>query len=245
MSKQSTHTPFEIINLAESIPEPDEVGEPESPLRTSTIPVIRGNKTVRIPSSETGLNATIDLMKAEGRDNDDVQDASRTKAETDADPEAQPVQRKLENPKILIVEDTLELAEVLQATLESMGLESNYETHGLKALDRVKDLMPDIVLLDIGLPDITGWQMLDGIKEITGEKHLPTIIVITAFGDPANRLVGKLQNIHSYLIKPFTPDEVERLVTMAINGEKPSVIDFDTEAKTQPSRGKGKPSATG
>jgi DNA-binding response OmpR family regulator len=50
---------------------------------------------------------------------------------------------------------------------------------------------------------------------------MPPIIIITAYGDPANRVIGKLQNIHSYLVKPFTPDQVERVVAMALRGERP------------------------
>lgn len=125
---------------------------------------------------------------------------------------------------ILIVEDTVELAEVIQATLEGMGLESIYETHGKTGLERLKELNPDLVILDIGLPDISGWKMLDSIKEYatSSNQPMPTIIVVTAFGDPANRLIGKLQNIHSYLVKPFTPDQVEVVVEMALRGEKPS-----------------------
>ena len=130
---------------------------------------------------------------------------------------------------ILIVEDTVELAEVIQATLESMGLEALTAVHGEIGLDKYRAENPEIILLDIGLPDMTGWKFLDAIKEMKTKKQiaeLPTIIVITAYDDAANRLVGKLQGIHSYLIKPFTPDHVERLVTMAINGEKPSTTDI-------------------
>ena len=46
---------------------------------------------------------------------------------------------------------------------------------------------------------------------------MPKIIVITAYGDPANRLIGKLQNVHEYLVKPFTSDEVERVVLSALS----------------------------
>lgn len=125
---------------------------------------------------------------------------------------------------ILIVEDTVELAEVIQATLEGMGFKSVHETHGKTGLERLKEINPEIVILDIGLPDISGWKMLDSIKEhaTTSKQSMPTIIVVTAFGDPANRLIGKLQNIHSYLLKPFTPDQVEKIVGMAIRGESPS-----------------------
>ena len=88
--------------------------------------------------------------------------------------------------------------------------------------------------MDIGLPDILGWKMLDLIKEAYADKEtmIPTIIVITAYGDPANRLNGKLQNIHSYLLKPFTPDEVERVVGMALRGERPPEPKFGGESSS-------------
>jgi CheY-like chemotaxis protein len=83
------------------------------------------------------------------------------------------------------------------------------------------ELNPDIVLLDISLPDMMGWKIMDIIKERfeqgADSATMPIVIVITAYDDPANRLVGKLQGIHSYLIKPFTADEIERIVTQAIS----------------------------
>jgi CheY-like chemotaxis protein len=94
-----------------------------------------------------------------------------------------------------------------------------HETHGGKALTRFNEADPDIILLDIGLPDMTGWKFLEGVKEKRGTGKLPIIIVITAYGDPANRLVAKLQGVHDYLIKPFTADEVERVVASALSGK--------------------------
>lgn len=117
---------------------------------------------------------------------------------------------------VLIVEDTLELAEVLQVTLESMNLRVLHATHGNIALELYNAEHPDLVLLDIALPDMTGWKILDTIREQQRGEKSPLIIVITAYGDPANRLMGKLQGIHSYLIKPFTPDEVEQAVAKAL-----------------------------
>lgn len=113
--------------------------------------------------------------------------------------------------KVLIVEDTTELAEVLQATLERMGLTALHETHANKAEELFKSYKPDLVLLDIGLPDMSGWKFIDKIKELNKESR-PHFIIITAYGDPANRLMGKLQDVDSYLIKPFSPDEIERVV---------------------------------
>jgi DNA-binding response OmpR family regulator len=111
--------------------------------------------------------------------------------------------------KVLIVEDTIELAEVIQATVERMGITVFHETHGNKAIDIFKAQNPDLILLDIGLPDMIGWKILDTLKQM---ENRPNVIVISAYGDPANRLMGKLQDVDAYLIKPFSPDEIERVV---------------------------------
>src|SRR5258708_24653933 len=120
-------------------------------------------------------------------------------------------------PRVLIIEDTQELGEILQATLERMNVLTFWETHGIKALERFKQVTPDLVLLDIGLPDTTGWKVLDAIKEFKGLYKRPLIIVMAAYGDPANPLMGKLQGVDSYLIKPFTPDEIEQVVRQVLD----------------------------
>jgi CheY-like chemotaxis protein len=76
----------------------------------------------------------------------------------------------------------------------------------------------------LGLPDIGGWEVLKAFKESYKQagRTLPPIIVITAYGDPANRLVGKFQDVDAYLIKPFTPDQVEKLVMDVLAGLKPA-----------------------
>src|SRR5262245_19912243 len=123
-------------------------------------------------------------------------------------------------PRVLIVEDTVELGEVIQATLQRMHIMAFCETHGLKALKRYEEIQPDLVLLDIGLPDMTGWKVLDAMKESKAIFKRPAIVVITAYGDPANRLMGKVQGVDSYLIKPFTADEVQKVVQDVL-GRKP------------------------
>ena len=115
-------------------------------------------------------------------------------------------------PRVLIVEDMVELGEVSRVTIERMQILVFTETHGLTALERYNEIRPDIVMLDIALPDMTGWKVLDAIKESKAIFRSPKIIVMTAYGDPANRLMGKLQGVDKYLIKPFTPAEVVKLI---------------------------------
>jgi len=191
--------------------------------------------------SETGFVRVLRLS-AEGQDTTEAQDATRSSDETQIESDAQApapsaeaapqpapvpvplVTAILDSSKpVLIVEDTQDIAEIIQATIEGMGLKTVYAGSGKQGLDMMKAQTPQIIMLDIGLPDITGWRMLDHIKEHYTEAQisLPTVIVITAYGDPANKLIGKLQNVYSYLVKPVLPDQVERVVKMVMNGEAP------------------------
>ncbi|MCA9915150.1 MAG: response regulator transcription factor [Anaerolineae bacterium] len=242
MAQNSETLNEKLAFKAEGSPDDRERREPISSLRTSTVPAVKEPLST-IPTSDTGINMTVRL-KVEGAERNETQDSSLTEEEKQATPLTASAQKtevqsdadasaEAENQPatILIVEDTVELGEVIEATLEGIGLTAYHETRGTTGLEKLKEVNPEVVVMDIGLPDITGWKMLDQIKEhfASIEKDMPAIIVITAFGDPANRLIGKLQNIHSYLIKPFTPDQVERLVTMALNGEKPEEPDIDSQ----------------
>ncbi len=122
--------------------------------------------------------------------------------------------KKLAVHTVLIIEDSQELAEIIQFTLEDMNIKTHHESHGKRGLDAFQKIKPDLVLLDIGLPDMRGWKVLDELRSL--EETTPRVIVITAFDDPANRLMGRLQGVADYLVKPFTPDEIEDKVSLAL-----------------------------
>jgi CheY-like chemotaxis protein len=202
----------------EGSPYKGETPEPTHHLKTSLMPALLLNV---LPTAETGTLPSLQISQ-ESADVSETQDASRTSEEmSPATVKATSINGEIgQPPTILIVEDTTELAEVIQATLERINMVTYHETHGGRALNLLNTKNPDLVLLDISLPDMTGWKILDTIKEKHQETktQMPIVIVISAFGDPANRLVGKLQGVHSYLIKPFTADEVEKAVTEALRG---------------------------
>lgn len=201
--------------------------EPDTSPRTTRIPTVPPGGTVsasQIAPPETGYVSPVRL-RAEGQDDDSPHDSDlptgAAEGEPGADPLPQPRIDAGKQPLVLIVEDTTELAEVIQATLERMGMAAVYETHGSRALAKLNDIDPDVVLLDISLPDTTGWKILDAIKERAVQRQrMPVVIVITAHDDPANRLVGKLQNVYSYLVKPFTSDSIERVVAEAVENAR-------------------------
>lgn len=200
--------------LADGTREVVEAQPPHQVRQTSVMPPLRLSDSNTPPSAETGMINRV-FFAAEGAEDDDRQDAPRTTAETQA---AHMLEGR--RPSVLIIEDTIELAEIIRVTLDRIGMITAHESHGGRAFARFNAMLPDIVLLDIGLPDITGWKVLESIKERQRETGgaMPIVIVITSYGDPANRLVGKLHGVHSYLIKPFTPTEVEQIVRSALYG---------------------------
>lgn len=202
---------------AEGSPESDEAREPANPHQTTVQPAQRPSSWRSSPVSETGVFPMLTLT--EGSDNSDRQDAARTTSETQTAPQPANAPDVTGQLTALIVEDTLELAEILQVTLQRMQITTAHESHVGRAVSRFNEMNPDIVLLDIGLPDGPGWKVLDSIKELqhgTNDKR-PVVIVITAYGDAANRLVGKLHGVYSYLVKPFTPSEVEGVIRSALS----------------------------
>jgi CheY-like chemotaxis protein len=203
---------------------PEKATEPtktESPIAETPAAVSEKTTEVRAEAVKEAETPKADQSPAEPA----AAKPEETKPQKTTPPAGEKPEAKPDAPKkkVLIVEDTTELAEVMEATLQRMGITTKHETHATKALEVFKEYHPDLILLDIGLPDMSGWKLLDTIKEIQKENR-PHIVVITAYGDPANRLMGKLQDVTSYLIKPFSPDDVERVVR--------KVLGISPESKT-------------
>ena len=124
---------------------------------------------------------------------------------------------------VLIVEDTRELAEIIQLILRRHEIITTFtEADGQAAIERFREVKPDLVLLDLNLPDMRGWHVLDELKRISDEEDdiaMPKVVITTAYGDPANKVMGKLQEIVTYLVKPFRPSEVEKVVMESLGIE--------------------------
>ncbi len=82
---------------------------------------------------------------------------------------------------------------------------------GQEAINLIEDIQPDLLVLDITLPDIHGWDVLKHIKKMTSNQ--PEIVVLTARADPTHRLIGRLQDVNKYMCKPFAPSELRQSVS--------------------------------
>jgi two-component system, OmpR family, phosphate regulon response regulator PhoB len=112
----------------------------------------------------------------------------------------------------LIVEDQEEVADVIQATLESVGIQVQHAPNGNKAVALLNQQHPDLIILDIRLPGgMSGWDVLEVIQEWRKDEKT-RVVVVSAFIDPANRLIGKLQHVDHYLFKPFEVTDLRNIV---------------------------------
>jgi len=106
--------------------------------------------------------------------------------------------------RILIVEDDNELAEFISWQLTRAGYQTCASRSGEDGLDRVREWQPDLVILDIMMPDMDGWTACQQIREIS---DIP-IIFTTALGTEKDIVRGLEMGADDYLVKPFGPKEL-------------------------------------
>ena len=106
--------------------------------------------------------------------------------------------------KILLVDDEKRITEVLEAYLEREGYEIYTADNGIDALKKVKALSPDLMILDLMLPDISGEEVCRLVRK---ESDLP-IMMLTAKSSEDDRINGIVIGADDYITKPFSPREV-------------------------------------
>jgi DNA-binding response OmpR family regulator len=111
-----------------------------------------------------------------------------------------------ENPKVLIVDDEPDILLMMRVNLESEGFSTVLAADGETALRRVEEEMPDIILLDVMMPVLDGW----GVLEALGERPArPATIVVSAKAAPGDLARAYKLGAADYVTKPFS---VENLV---------------------------------
>src|SRR5690349_6747998 len=107
--------------------------------------------------------------------------------------------------RILIVEDDPSMTRMLRDNLVFEGFEVRCLSNGTEALNAVRSFAPDLVLLDIMLPGIDGFQICAAIGE--GVTHTP-VIILSARGESADKIKGLKLGADDYVAKPFNLDEL-------------------------------------
>jgi two-component system catabolic regulation response regulator CreB len=122
-------------------------------------------------------------------------------------------------PLVLILEDQEYLAELIARVVESaeaFPMITLRAEHAIDYMENPDNPLPELIVLDIGMPGMSGWDFLDIIKQYEATKTIP-VIVTTAHGDAANRLVGKLRDVDRYMVKPYQPEDLRQAIIQILN----------------------------
>ncbi len=109
--------------------------------------------------------------------------------------------------KIVLAEDEPQIARLTKFKLEREGFEVIWEKDGGAALESIKANNPDLVLLDVMMPVMDGYQVLKKMKENENTKNIP-IIMLTAKGQEQDVVKGIEMGSADYVVKPFRPAEL-------------------------------------
>ncbi len=134
-------------------------------------------------------------------------------------------------PKILVVDDEPDALEVLEFNLKNAGYEVSTADDGEAALKKARQLLPDLILLDLMLPEVDGLEVCKLLRRDPATSGIP-IIMVTAKAAEIDRVVGLELGADDYVTKPFSPRElvlrVRNLLRRRTEGEddKPQKMQF-------------------
>ena len=119
--------------------------------------------------------------------------------------------------QILCIEDEPEMIDLIRLILGRRGFEVVGAAGGKEGLEKVRQQLPDLVLLDLMMPDMDGWEVYQQMKAGESTRDIP-VIVITAKAQSIDKVLGlHIAKVDDYISKPFSPqelvDSVERVLT--------------------------------
>jgi CheY-like chemotaxis protein len=122
---------------------------------------------------------------------------------------------------ILVVDDDPDIRELIQAILEAAGHDVTLAADGQEALNKLKRKPYELVVLDIMMPTMSGYEVLEQIRAMPSRASTP-VIVVTAKHDPTGVMREVKSGAVDHVAKPFLPDELEDVVTRALAANRES-----------------------
>ena len=126
-------------------------------------------------------------------------------------------------PRVLIVEDEEALAILIRYNLEAEGYEVEHVARGDEADLRLREMQPDLVVLDWMLPGLSGIEICRRLRARTETRALP-VIMLTARGEESERVRGLMQGADDYLTKPFSVPELVARVHALLRRARPERV---------------------
>lgn len=119
--------------------------------------------------------------------------------------------------KVLVVEDSVTQRQMISELLKNSGLTVTVASNGVEALEKLQHYTPDIVVLDIVMPQMNGYEVCRRIKADKKTEHIP-VVMCSSKGEEFDRYWGLKQGAAAYIAKPFQPTELIGTVKQLLRG---------------------------
>jgi DNA-binding response OmpR family regulator len=124
--------------------------------------------------------------------------------------------------RVVLVEDDADFGELVALMLAESGIELVPATSGRAALLAMEERVPDLVILDLMLPDMSGWDVFINMRGAEATAHVP-VIILCIVGTRHDRSFGlQIAQVHDYVVKPCLPSRLRASVASALALEKPA-----------------------
>ncbi len=122
---------------------------------------------------------------------------------------------------ILCIEDEPDMIELIRLILEPRGFRVSGALGGKEGLELLKSDYPDLILLDLMMPDMDGWDVYKQVKADPSLANIP-VIVVTAKAQSIDKVLGlHIAKVEDYVTKPFSPDDLVASVTRVLGNSTP------------------------
>lgn len=118
--------------------------------------------------------------------------------------------------RVLVVEDSAVIRRLIEVCLRPANLEVTMREDGPSGLEAARTEQPDLLVLDIGLPEMDGWQVLDHLRSDDSTRAMP-VLVLTAHAEEESRRRADEGGADAFVTKPFQPNEFREEVLRLLN----------------------------
>jgi two-component system response regulator VicR len=123
---------------------------------------------------------------------------------------------------ILCIEDEEEMIDLIRLILTRRGFDVRGANGGKEGLEIIRNEHPDLILLDLMMPDMDGWEVYQQMKANEATKNIP-VIVVTAKAQSIDKVLGlHIAKVDDYIAKPFSPQELLNSVDNVLAKQKPA-----------------------
>ncbi len=124
------------------------------------------------------------------------------------------------NRRILCIEDETEMIDLIRIILSRKGFDVQGATSGEEGLKKIYEEKPNLVLLDLMMPDMDGWEVYQQMKASEKSRDIP-VIVVTAKAQNIDKVLGlQIAKVDDYISKPFSPEDILQSVERVLERKK-------------------------